>query len=80
MSKIILRTVGAAALLALGSATFTGTALAGGKGGGDDHTATAVGCSAKNSQDGNLIPVNVLGDLLNGNNILSNCPATATAN
>jgi len=77
MSKLMVRTAGAAALLVLGTATFAGTAFAGEQGGND--TATAVGCSAKNSQDGNLIPLNVLGDLINGNNILSNCPATATA-
>lgn len=77
MSKLVLRTAGAAALLVLSTATLTGTALAGGD--GSDHNANAVGCSAKNAQDGDLIPVNVLGNLLNGNNILSNCPATATA-
>jgi hypothetical protein len=43
------------------------------------HTATAVGCSASNSQDGNLVTANVAGNLLNGNNILSNCPSTASA-
>ena len=73
MSKRIIGTVGAVAFLALSTATFTGTALA-------DDTASAVGCSASNSQSGDLIPVNaILGNAVNGNNILSNCPATATA-
>jgi len=74
MSKIVVRTVGAAALLVLGTATFAGTALA------NDNNANAVGCTASNSQNGNLIPVNaVLGDAINGNNVLSNCPTSATA-
>jgi hypothetical protein len=75
MSKIILRAVGMAALLALGTAMFTGTALAGGNG-----SASAVGCSASNSQDGDLVTVNaVAADAINGNNVLSNCASNASA-
>jgi hypothetical protein len=72
MSKRIIATIGAAAFLALSTATFTGTALA--------DSASAVGCSASDSQNGDLIPVNaVLGNAVNGNNVLSNCPANASA-
>jgi hypothetical protein len=78
MSKIILRTVGTAALLALSTTAFTGTALAWDKGGNDN--ASAVGCSASNSQSQNLVPVNLIAsDAINGNNVLSNCPANASA-
>jgi len=76
MSKIVLHTVGAAAVLALSTATFAGTAFAW----DNNNNANAVGCSASNSQSGDLIPVNaILGNAINGNNVLSNCPATATA-
>jgi hypothetical protein len=75
MSKRLIGTIGAAALLALSTATFAGTALA-----DENANASAVGCSASNSQSGDLIPVNaILGNAVNGNNILSNCPANATA-
>jgi hypothetical protein len=75
MSKIVLRAAGTAALLVLGTATFTGTALA-----NDSDNANAVGCSASNSQNGNLVPVDaILGNAVNGNNVLSNCPSSATA-
>ena len=73
MSKRLIGTIGAAALLALSTATFAGTALA-------DDSASAVGCSASNSQNGDLIPVNAIAaNAINGNNVLSNCPATASA-
>jgi hypothetical protein len=76
MSKIVVRAAGTAAILMLSTAMFAGTALAGG---GNDN-ASAVGCSASNSQSGDLIPVNaILGNAVNGNNILSNCPSSATA-
>ena len=75
MSKRLIGTIGAAALLALSTATFAGTALA-----DENANASAVGCSASNTQNGDLIPVNLIAaDAINGNNVLSNCPATASA-